>query len=79
MIKNPPASRGDARDGVSTPGSGRSFGEGNGNPLQYSCLEHRMYRGAWQVTVHSVAKSQTRLSAAEHLCVNEANHHLSLR
>ena len=79
MIKNPPASRGDERHGVSTPGSGRSFGEGNGNPLQYSCLEHRMYRGAWQVTVHSVAKSQTRLSAAEHLCLNEANHHLSLR
>ena len=39
------------------PGSGRSPGEGNGNPLQYSCLENPMYRGAWQATVHGVAKS----------------------
>ena len=44
------------------PGSGRSPGEGNGNPLQYSCLENSMDRGAWQATVHGVAKSQTRLS-----------------
>ena len=44
------------------PGSGRSPGEGNGNPLQYSCLENPMDRGAWQTTVHGVAKSQTRLS-----------------
>ena len=40
------------------PGSGRSPGEGNGNPLQYSCLENSMDRGAWQATVHGVAKSQ---------------------
>ena len=79
MVKNLPASRGDPRDGVSIPGSGRSSGGGNGNPLQCSCLEHRMYGGAWQVTVHSVAKSQTLLSTAQHLCLNEANHHLSLR
>ena len=39
------------------PGSGRSPGEWNGNPLQYSCLENPMYRGAWQATVHGVAKS----------------------
>ena len=45
------------------PGSGRSPGEGNGNPLQYSCPENPMDRGAWWVTVHGVAESQTRLSA----------------
>ena len=45
-----------------TPGSGRFPGAGNGNPLQYSCLENSMDRGAWQVTVHGVAKSRTRLS-----------------
>ena len=43
----------------SIPGSGISPGEGNGNPLQYSCLENPIYRGAWRVTVHGVAKSQT--------------------
>ena len=44
------------------PGLGRSPGEGNGNPLQYSCLENPMAGGAWWATVHGVAKSQTRLS-----------------
>ena len=44
------------------PGSGRSSGEGNGNPLQYSCLENFMDRGAWQATVHGVTKSWTQLS-----------------
>ena len=51
-----------AGDPGSIPGSGRSPGEGNGNPLQYSCLENPMDRGAWLATVHGVAKSQTRLS-----------------
>ena len=51
-----------AGDLGSIPGSGRSPGEGNGNPLQYSCLENSMDRGAQQATVHGVAKSQTRLS-----------------
>ena len=46
----------------SIPGSGRFTGEGNGNPLQYSCLENPMVGGAWWATVHGVAKSQTRLS-----------------
>ena len=46
----------------SIPGSGRSPGEGNGKPLQYSCLENPMDRGAWWATVHGVAKSWTRLS-----------------
>ena len=44
------------------PGLGRSPGGGNGNPLQYSCLESSMDRGAWQATIHGVAKSQTHLS-----------------
>ena len=44
------------------PGSGRSPGEGNGYPLQYSCLENSMDRGAWQATVHGVVKSQIQLS-----------------
>ena len=43
------------------PGTGRSSGEGNGNPLQNACLENPMDRGAWRATVHGVAKSQTRL------------------
>ena len=46
----------------SVPGSGRSPGEGNSNPLQYSCLENSMDRGAWEATVHGVGKSWTRLS-----------------
>ena len=51
-----------AGDLGSIPGSGRSPGEGNGNPLQYSCLKNPMEGGAWWATVHGVAKSQTRLS-----------------
>ena len=46
----------------SIPGLGRSSGEGNGNPLQYSCLENPMDGGAWWATVHGVTKSQPRLS-----------------
>ena len=52
----------DAGDLGLIPGSGRSPGEGHGNPLQYSCLENPMDRGTWWATVHGVAKSQTRLS-----------------
>ena len=51
-----------AGDPGSIPGSGRSSGEGNGNPLQYSCLENPMDEGVWQATVYGVAKSWTRLS-----------------
>ena len=61
MVKNPPANAGDPRDVGSIPGSGRSPGEGYGNPLQYSCPENPMDRGIWQATVHRVAKSQTQL------------------
>ena len=57
MVNNPPANAGDARDTSLIPGSGRSPGEGNGNPLQYSCLENLMDGGAWWATVHGVAKS----------------------
>ena len=59
VVKNPFASSGDVRDVSSIPGSGRSPGEGHGNPLQYSCLENPMDRGAWQATVHRVAESDT--------------------
>ena len=52
---------GDAGDVGLIPGSGRSHGEGHGNPLQYSCLENPMGGGAWQATVHRVAKSWTQL------------------
>ena len=62
VVKNPPANAGDVKDAGSIPGSGRSPGGGHGNPLQYSCLENPMDRGAWQATVHGVAESWTRLS-----------------
>ena len=51
-----------AGDPGSIPGSGKSPGEGNGNPLQYSCLENPMEGGAWQAPIHGVTKSWTRLS-----------------
>ena len=56
------ANAGNERDVGLTPGSGRSPGVGNGNPLQYSCLKNSMDRGAWRATVHGAAKSQTWLS-----------------
>ena len=59
MVNNLPANAGEARDSGSIPGLGRSPGEGDGNPLQYSCLENPMDRGAWWATVHGVAKNQT--------------------
>ena len=62
VVKNPPADVGDVRDVGSIPELGRSLGEGNGNPLQYTFLENPMDRGAWWATVHGVAKSQTQLA-----------------
>ena len=62
VVKNPPANAGDKRDMSLIPGPGRSPGVGNGNPLQYACLENSMYRRVWQATVHGVTKSQTQLS-----------------
>ena len=56
------------------PGSGRFPGEGNGNPLQYSCLENPMDGGAWQATVHGVAKSQTQLSNFTYLVEDVSSH-----
>jgi len=61
VVKNPAASAEDLRDVGSIPGSGRSPGGGHGNPLQYSCLENPMDRGAWQATVHRLSKSRTLL------------------
>ena len=61
MVKNLPVNAGDIRDMGSIPGLGRSPGEGYGNPLQYSCLENPTNTRGWWATVHSVAKSQTRL------------------
>ena len=59
VVKNLPVSIGDTRDAGSIPGLGSSRGIGNGNPLQYSCLENSIDRGAWWATVHEVAESQT--------------------
>ena len=61
MVKNLPANVGDMRDLGSILESGRTRGVGNGDLLQYSCLENPMDRGVWWATVHSVTKSQTRL------------------
>ena len=66
LSKNPTANTGDIGDVGLIPGSGRSLGEGNGNPLQYSCLENSMDRGSWWATVHGVLKNQTQLSNYTH-------------
>ena len=60
--KEPTCNTGDAGDAGLIPGSGRSPGGGNGNPLQNSCLGNPMDRGGWWATIHGVAKSQTLLS-----------------
>ena len=85
MVKNLPAN---ARDKGSIPGSGRSPGGGNGHPLDDSCWDDPMDRGAWWATVHRVTKSQTqlmRLSTHVHTghiyllssgtCIHPLNHH----
>ena len=78
MVKNPPANARDIRDAGSIPGLGRFPAGGHGNPLQHSCLENPMDRGAWRATVHRVPKSQTkvkRLSTAQRRLMNgEAKH-----
>ena len=62
MVKNPPANAGDSGDTGWIPGSGRSSGEGDGHPLQCSCLGNPMDRGVWQATLHGIAESQIGLS-----------------
>ena len=57
MVKNLPANAGDIKDTGLIPGSGRSPGEGNGNPPQYFCLKNPTDRGAWQATVHGITKA----------------------
>ena len=59
VVKNLPANAGDTRNMDLIPGLGRSLGVGNGNLLQYSCLENSMDRGAWWAIVHGVAKNRT--------------------
>ena len=69
VVKNLPANAGEARDSGSIPESGRSPGGGHGNPLQYSCLENPVDRGARWATVHGVTESQTRLKQLSiHAC-----------
>ena len=70
VVKNPPANAGDTGDAGDMgliPGSERSTGVGKSTPLQYSCLENYVGRGAWQTTVHGPAKSRTQLSTAQQL------------
>ena len=64
-VKNSVVKEGDIGDADSIPESGRSPGEGNGNPLQYSCLENSVHKGAWQATVHGLTKE---LDTTEHVC-----------
>ena len=71
MVKNLPANAGDAGDAGSIPESGSSSGGGHSNPLQYSCLEKPLDRGAWGTVVQRVAKSQTRLSMHTHTHTHE--------
>ena len=71
MVKNLPDSAGAIRDMGSTPGSERFPGEGNGNLLQYSCLENSMDIGDWWATVYGVSKSRTRLSDFTYLLMDE--------
>ena len=70
-VKNSPANAGDLRDSGSIPGLGRSPGGEPGNPLEYSCLENPMERGAWQATVHRVTESDMS-EATEHTCTMAA-------
>ena len=63
MVKNLPANAGATGDVGSIAGSGKSPGGGNGNPLQYCCLENPVDRGAWRTTVHSITKSRIQLSS----------------
>ena len=75
VVKNPPANEGEIKDPGFIPGLGRSPGGGQGNPLQYSCLENPMDRGAWRATDHKVTKSQTRPKRlSTDACMTSLNH-----
>ena len=69
VVKNSLANAGGAKDVAWIPGSGRCPGERNGNPLQYSCLENSVDRGAWPATVHRIAESQIRPSTKHNKCI----------
>ena len=70
VIENSPADAGDIRDAGSIPRSGRSLGKGHGSPLQYSCLENPMDRGAWWAIVHGVTERWTQLKQlSTHACI----------
>ena len=71
MVKNPLANAGDAGDVGSIPGWGRSAGEGNGNPLQYSCLGNPMDRGAWRATARGAARVGHNLATTQQPKVTE--------
>ena len=71
MVKKSPAKAGDAG---SIPGLERSPGEGTGNPLQYSCLEHSMARGAWRATVHEIINSQSDITKHTHTLSHTHTH-----
>ena len=73
MAKESTCKAGDTGNTVLIPGSGRSPGEGDGNPLQYSCLENPIYREAWWATVHGVAKESDTTEATEHAHRNLPN------
>ena len=70
MGKESSCNAGDTGDSVLILESGKSPGRGNGNTLQYSCLEYSMDRGAWQTTVHGVTRSQTQLSTWHNLYID---------
>ena len=76
VIKNLPVNAGDTRDMGSIPGSERSPGVGNGNPLQYSCLENSMDKGDWQATVHRVSESNVTKHARTHARTHTHTHTL---
>ena len=69
VVKKSPANAGDTRDAGRILGSGRSFGVGNGNPSQYSCLKNSMDRGTWQATVHGVTESDITEQLSTHIYV----------
>ena len=73
VVKNPPANAGTKGDSGSIPGLGRSPGGGDGNPLQYSCLENPKDRGVWWALIRGVTKSQTQLTTHAQQCKDFTN------